>query len=87
MSARVIGCSTVMASTSQTVSGSSSGSSTTHARAKVGAEQMPACEAQVRTLYTRMVRITIAPEWAKLLDFETQLPRPVEELVRQRSAG
>jgi hypothetical protein len=54
---------------------------------QVGAEQMPAFEAQVRTLYQQMVRITIAPEWAKLLDFETRLPRPVEELVRQQAAG
>jgi hypothetical protein len=49
--------------------------------------QMPAFEAQVRGLYKQMVRITIAPGWAKLLDFETRLPSPVEELLRQQSAG
>jgi hypothetical protein len=28
-----------------------------------------------------MARIAIAPEWAKLLDFETTLPSAVEELL------
>jgi hypothetical protein len=56
-------------------------------RKAVGAEQMPAFEAQVRALYQQMVRITVAPEWAKLLDFETRLPSPVEELIRQQAAG
>jgi hypothetical protein len=29
-----------------------------------------------------MARIAIEPTWAKLLDFETRLPRAVEELVK-----
>ena len=37
-------------------------------------------DAQVRGLYPRMARISIMPEWAKLLDFETTLPQAVEEL-------
>jgi hypothetical protein len=28
-----------------------------------------------------MARITITPEWAKILDFETRLPRAVEWLL------
>jgi len=48
----------------------------------VGAEQFPAFEEQVRGLYKQMVKIVIAPEWAKLLDFETTLPSAVEELLR-----
>lgn len=48
----------------------------------VGAEGMAAFEAQVRGLYKQMARIAIAPEWAKLLDFETTLPSAVEELLR-----
>ena len=31
-----------------------------------------------------MVLITIEPDWAKLLDFETTLPKAVEELVLAR---
>jgi hypothetical protein len=38
-------------------------------------------EAQVRSLYPQMARITIEPEWAKLLDFETRFPIAVEQLV------
>jgi len=33
--------------------------------------------------YSRMARISITPEWAKLLDFETTLPQAVEELLAQ----
>ncbi|TMG10934.1 MAG: pyridoxamine 5-phosphate oxidase [Chloroflexi bacterium] len=41
-------------------------------------------DAQVRGLYPRMARISITPEWAKLIDFETTLPQAVEELLAQR---
>lgn len=51
------------------------------AKKQVGVEQWPAFEAEVRALYTQMARIAIVPEWAKLLDFETRLPRAVEQLV------
>jgi hypothetical protein len=47
----------------------------------VGEEQFPAFEEQVRGLYREMARIAIEPTWAKLLDFETRLPRAVEQLV------
>jgi hypothetical protein len=48
---------------------------------------MPAFEARVRGLYEQMVRITIDPEWAKLLDFETRLPTPVENLIKLKRRG
>lgn len=41
-------------------------------------------DAQVRALYERMVAITITPQWAKLIDFETNAPSAVEQLVRDR---
>ena len=44
-------------------------------------EQWPQFEARVRSLYPRMARITIEPDWAKLLDFETRFPVAVETLV------
>ena len=48
-------------------------------------EQRVEWEAEVRSLYhDGMVRIVVTPTWAKLIDFETTLPRAVEELVRQR---
>jgi hypothetical protein len=44
-------------------------------------EQWSQFEAQVRSLYPQMARITIEPDWAKLLDFETRYPIAVEKLV------
>jgi Pyridoxamine 5'-phosphate oxidase len=49
------------------------------------AEQRVEWEAEVRSLYDRMVRIVVTPTWVKLIDFETTLPSAVEELVRQRA--
>jgi Pyridoxamine 5'-phosphate oxidase len=48
------------------------------------AEQRVEWEAEIRSLYDGMVRIVVTPAWAKLIDFETTLPSPVEELIRQR---
>jgi len=48
-------------------------------------EQWQAFEVQVRDLYKQMARITITPDWAKLLDFETRLPIAVEQIVAQRT--
>ena len=56
-------------------------------RKQIGEAGMPAFEAQVRWLYQQMVRITIEPRWAKLLDFETRLPTPVENLIKIRRMG
>ena len=47
-------------------------------------EQRVEWEAGVRALYDEMVRIVVTPTWAKLIDFETTLPTPVEELVRRQ---
>ncbi len=52
------------------------------ARKVVPAEQMEGWEASIRALYKQMVTITITPDWAKLLDFETTLPKAVEDLVK-----
>jgi hypothetical protein len=50
-------------------------------KAMTDEQQFRAFEAEVRSLYEQMARITIAPEWAKVLDFETRLPSAVEELL------
>jgi len=47
-------------------------------------EQRVEWEAGVCSLYQAMARIVVTPTWAKLIDFETTLPTPVEELIRQR---
>jgi len=46
-----------------------------------GEEQRAAFETQVRSIYKQMARITLKPEWAKLIDFETRLPIAVQHLV------
>jgi hypothetical protein len=48
-------------------------------------EQRVEWEAEVRSLYTGMVRIVVTVTWAKLIDFETTLPTAVEQLVQQRA--
>ena len=52
------------------------------ARKVVPADQMPGWEAGVRQLYQQMTTITLTPDWAKLLDFETTLPKSVEDLMK-----
>jgi hypothetical protein len=56
-------------------------------RKVVPADQFDAWEAGVRTLYAQMTKITVEPDWAKLLDFETTLPKAVEDLVRAHREG
>jgi Pyridoxamine 5'-phosphate oxidase len=57
------------------------------ARKMVPADQMDGWEAGVRALYEQMVVITIRPDWAKLLDFETTMPKAVEDLMKAHGAG
>jgi hypothetical protein len=49
-------------------------------------EQYPEWVAGVQGLYDEMVVITITPTWAKLLDFETTIPKAVEDLIKEKSA-
>ena len=51
------------------------------------ADQYPEWVAGVQGLYDEMVVIAITPTWAKLLDFETTIPKAVEDLIKQKSAG
>lgn len=53
-------------------------------RKLIDPQQWQEFETQARALYEQMARITIVPEWAKLLDFETRIPSAVEELARRR---
>lgn len=51
-------------------------------------EQYPDWVAGVRGLYDEMVVISITPTWVKLLDFETTIPKAVEDLIKAKhSAG
>jgi hypothetical protein len=44
-------------------------------------------QAGVRGLYDQMAVITIMPTWAKLLDFETTIPKAEEDIMRARSGA
>jgi Pyridoxamine 5'-phosphate oxidase len=48
------------------------------------AEEFPRWESGVRALYDQMARIDITPTWATVHDFETRIPRAVEELARAK---
>jgi hypothetical protein len=52
-------------------------------RKAIPPEQWKSFEGQVRAMYKQMARITITPLWAKVLDFETRFPTPIEQLIRQ----
>jgi pyridoxamine 5'-phosphate oxidase-like protein len=54
-------------------------------RKYVAPEQWEVFEQQVTALYRQQGRITIVPEWAKLLDFETRLPSAQEELIAKEA--
>jgi hypothetical protein len=50
-------------------------------------DQYPGWVAGVQGLYDEMVIITITPTWAKLLDFETTIPKAVEDLIKEKGAA
>jgi Pyridoxamine 5'-phosphate oxidase len=54
-------------------------------RKVIGRDQWGAFETQVRTMYKQMARINITPLWAKLLDFQTRFPAPIEKLIHRAS--
>ena len=51
-------------------------------RKYLDAEQAQGFEAYAREAYKHMARISITPEWAKILDFQTRFPRAIEEQQR-----
>jgi len=50
-------------------------------------DQYPEWVAGLRNLYDEMVVITITPAWVKLLDFETTIPKAVEDLIVSKQSG
>jgi hypothetical protein len=50
-------------------------------------EQYPEWVAGVKALYDEMVVITITPTWAKLLDFETTIPKAVADLIEEKRSA
>jgi hypothetical protein len=52
----------------------------------VGEDGMAEWEVGVRALYKQMAIIRVTPTWARIFDFETRLPGPVEELMREQAS-
>lgn len=52
----------------------------------VSDEHWAAFEADVRTLYDEMARISIEVVWAKIIDFQLRMPDSIDELVQRRNA-
>jgi hypothetical protein len=51
------------------------------------AEHFSDWEAGVQALYDQMTRIDITPTWVKIHDFETRIPKAVEDLARSKFGG
>ena len=51
------------------------------------ADQHEEWTAGVKALYDQMVRITVTPDWVKLLDFETTIPKAVADLIAEKQQG
>jgi hypothetical protein len=48
------------------------------------AEEFPRWEEGVQAMYDQMARIDITPTWATVHDFETRIPKEVEDLARSK---
>ncbi len=59
----------------------------TAGRKVMSEDQYPGWVAGVQDLYEEMAVITITPTGVKLLDFETTIPKAVEDLIKEKSAG
>ena len=53
----------------------------------VPAENFDEWAAGVDALYDQMYRIAFTPDWVKLLDFETTIPKAVADLVAEKGMG
>lgn len=50
-------------------------------------EQYPAWVEGVKALYDEMALIRVTLTWAKLLDFETTIPKAVEDIIKEKAAS
>jgi hypothetical protein len=55
------------------------------ARRYLGEEQGRGWEQQARGMFKQMARITIEPEWVKILDFQTRFPRAIADAIAESS--
>lgn len=53
---------------------------------RISDDQWSGWKAGVHALYDQMAVITITPTWAKLIDFETTIPKAEEDMMRARNS-
>lgn len=53
----------------------------------IPAEEFANWESGVHALYDQMARIDITPTWVKIHDFDTRIPKAVEDLVKAKFGG
>ena len=53
----------------------------------IPAEEFANWESGVHALYDQMARIDITPTWVKIHDFDTRIPKAVEDLARAKFGG
>src|SRR6185503_19540615 len=51
------------------------------ARRYLGEEQGRGWEEQARGMFKQMARVSIEPEWVRILDFETRFPRAIADAI------
>jgi hypothetical protein len=50
----------------------------------IPADDFPAWESGVHALYDQMARIELTPTWVKIHDFESRIPKAVEDLAKAK---
>jgi len=54
---------------------------------QIPAEEFANWESGVQALYDQMARIDITPTWVKVHDFDTRIPKAVEDLAKSKFGG
>jgi len=54
---------------------------------QIPAEDFVSWESGVHALYDQMARIDITPTWVKIHDFDTRIPKAVEDLAKAKFGG
>lgn len=54
---------------------------------QIPAEELANWESGVHALYDQMARIDITPTWVEIHDFDTRIPKAVEDLAKAKFGG
>jgi hypothetical protein len=59
----------------------------TGSKKQIPAEELASWESGVHALYDQMARIDITPTWVRIHDFDTRVPKAVEDLAKAKFGG